>query len=135
MLPTVFHLLYGIQRVFVLTARKSHLAYSIMQLDSTILFVYCSDFRFVWGRKWLIIEPKSPQSFKTIYQVLKFAWKHKSPLNRSALTYWEEKVPSRMDLGKSRYGGPFTTEQVEDVKTIFRLIPLWFNIGAYLEQH
>ena len=25
-----------------------------------------------------------------------------------------------MDLGKSRYGGPFTTEQVEDVKTMFR---------------
>ena len=29
-----------------------------------------------------------------------------------------------MDLGKSRYGGPFTTEQVEDVKTILRLLPL-----------
>ena len=85
---------------------------------------------FVWGRrKWLIIEPKSPQSFKTIYQVLKFAWKHKSPLNRSALTYWEEDIPSRMDLGKSRYGGPFTTEQVEDVKTILRLIPLCLTLG------
>ena len=79
---------------------------------------------FLLAEKWLIMEPKSPQSFKTIYQVLKFAWKHKSPLNRSALTYWEEDIPSRMDLGKSRYGGPFTTEQVEDVKTILRLIPL-----------
>ncbi len=27
-----------------------------------------------------------------------------------------------MDLGKSRYGGPFTTEQVEDVKTFFKII-------------
>ena len=75
-------------------------------------------------QKWLIIEPKSPQSLKIIYQVLAFAWNHKSPLNRSALTYWEEDVPSRLDLGKSRYGGPFTTEQVEDVKTVFRLIVL-----------
>ncbi len=49
--------------------------------------------------KWLIIEPKSPQSLKDIYQVLKFAAKHKSPLNRSALTYWEEDIPSRLDLG------------------------------------
>ncbi len=77
---------------------------------------------FLLGPKWLIIEPNCPQSLKTIYQVLKFAWKHKSPLNRSALTYWEEDIPSRMDLGKSRYGGPFTTEQVEDVKSFFRIL-------------
>ena len=63
---------------------------------------------FVFGEKWLIIEPKSPQSLKDIYRVLKFAAKHKSPLNRSAFTYWEEDIPSRLDLGKSRYGGPFT---------------------------
>ena len=74
--------------------------------------------------KWLIIEPKSPQSLTTIYRVLKFAAKHKSPLNRSAFTYWEEDIPSRIDLGKSKYGGPFTTEQVEDVKTVLRLLAI-----------
>ncbi len=63
-----------------------------------------------------------------MYRVLKFAAKHKAPLNRSALTYWEEDVPSRMDLGKSKYGGPFTTEQVEDVKTILRLLPLCLTL-------
>ncbi len=79
---------------------------------------------FILAPKWLTIEPKSPQSFKTIYRVLKFAAKHKAPLNRSALTYWEEDIPSRIDLGKSRYGGPFTTEQVEDVKTFFKIIAI-----------
>ena len=80
---------------------------------------------FLLAPKWLIIEPNyCPQSLKIIYQVLKFAAKHKAPLNRSALTYWEEDVPSRMDLGKSRYGGPFTTEQVEDVKSILRLFAM-----------
>ena len=87
---------------------------------------------FVFGEKWLIIEPKSPQSLNNIYRVLKFAAKHKSPLNRSAFTYWEEDIPSRLDLGKSRYGGPFTIEQVEDVKTFFRLlttlVPVWVNV-------
>ena len=82
--------------------------------------VLCSDF--LLSPKLLIIEPKSPQSLKIIYQVLKFAFKHKAPVNRSALTYWEEDIPSRIDLGKSKYGGPFTTEQVEDVKTIFKLL-------------
>ena len=77
----------------------------------------------------MIEKPKSPQSLKIIYRVLKFAAKHKAPLNCSAFTYWEEDIPSRLDLGKSRYGGPFTTEQVEDVKTFFRmllvLLPVW----------
>ena len=77
---------------------------------------------FLFSPKWLIIEPKSAGSLKIIYQVLKFAAKHKAPVNRSALTYWEEDIPSRVDLGKSKYGGPFTTEQVEDVKTILRLL-------------
>ncbi len=83
---------------------------------------------FLFARTWLIIEPRASQSIKTIYQILKFAAKHKAPLNRSALTYWEEDVPSRIDLGKSRYGGPFTTEQVEDVKTILRLLLLSFSL-------
>ncbi len=83
---------------------------------------------FCLSKNWLIIEPKSPSSLKTIYQVLKFAAKHKTPLNRSALTYWEEDIPSRMDLGKSRYGGPFTTEQVEDIKTLFRIFLVSLSI-------
>ena len=82
--------------------------------------VLCSDF--LLSPKWLIIEPKSSQSLKIIFRVLKFAAKHKAPVNRSALTYWEEDIPSRIDLGKSKYGGPFTTEQVEDVKTVFKLL-------------
>ena len=84
---------------------------------------------FLLAPKWLTVEPTSSQSLRTIYQVLKFAAKHKAPLNRSAFTYWEEDIPSRLDLGKSRFGGPFTTEQVEDVKTFFKLIAIhlpWF---------
>uniref|UniRef100_A0A1X7VPM4 Uncharacterized protein n=1 Tax=Amphimedon queenslandica TaxID=400682 RepID=A0A1X7VPM4_AMPQE len=42
-----------------------------------------------------------------------------------ALTYWEEEAPSRLDLGKDKYGGPFTEEEVEDVKTVFRLLLLF----------
>ena len=59
-----------------------------------------------------------------IGRVLCYASKHKFPANRSALTYWEEETPSRIDLGKDKYGGPFTIEQVENVKTVLRIIPL-----------
>ena len=61
---------------------------------------------------------------KLIVRVLCYARKHKYPENRSALTYWEEEAPSRLDLGKDKYGGPFTEEEVEDVKTVLRLMPL-----------
>ena len=82
--------------------------------------VLCSDF--FLSPKLLIVEPKSPQSLKLIFRVLKFAAKHKAPVDRSALTYSEEDIPSRVDLGKSKYGGPFTTEQVEYVKTFLKLL-------------
>ena len=65
---------------------------------------------------------------KLIVRVLCYARKHKYPENRSALTYWEEEAPSRLDLGKDKYGGPFTEEEVEDVKTFFRMLPLFIAI-------
>jgi len=76
----------------------------------------------------LIIEPKSSHSIKAIYRVLKFALKHKSPVNRSALTYWEDNIPSRLDLAKSRYGGLFSTEYVENVKTFLKLLLFCFPV-------
>ena len=107
-------------KTFLLISERN--LFLICALISTLCLSVILIFNFVFSPKWLIIEPKSPQSLKTIYQVLKFAAKHKAPLNRSAFTYWEEDIPSRIDLGKSKYGGPFTTEQVEDVKTVLRLL-------------
>ena len=90
---------------------------------------------FLFVEKLLILEPKSQQSLQIIYKVLKFAAKHKAPLNRSALTYWEDEMPSRLDLGKLKYGGPFTTEQVEDVKTILKLLAVSLPILVIAVTH
>ena len=78
----------------------------------------------------LIKEPVSQNPFKLIYRVIRYAIKNKRPRQRSAFTYCEDELPSRIDFGKSKYGGPFTTEQVEDVKTMFRLIPMVLFGGA-----
>ena len=96
--------------------------YLILAFFSTLCISLVLISNFLYQSKLLLIAPKATQSLETIYQVIKFAVKHKAPLNRSALTYWEEDIPSRIDLGKSKYGGPFTTEQVEDVKTVLRLL-------------
>ena len=79
------------------------------------------------------LENVSPvkNPIKLILRALSYARKHKYPENRSALTYWEEDAPSRLDLGKDKYGGPFTEEEVEDVKTTFRVLPVFIVIIAY----
>lgn len=73
---------------------------------------------------WLIKEPSSDNPLVLIYKVLWYAVKHKYPHQRSAFTYFDDKPYSRIDLGKGKYGGPFTTEQVEDVKTFFRILSI-----------
>ena len=75
-------------------------------------------------RHHLDTTPLLTNPVKLIVKVLNYARKNKYPRRRSALTYWEESAPSRLDLGKDKYGGPFTEEEVEDVKTFFRYIPL-----------
>ncbi len=67
-------------------------------------------------------EPITQNPFQLIYKVIKYAIKTKHPKCRSAFTYCEDKLPSRIDFGKCKYGGPFTTEEVENVKTFLRLL-------------
>ena len=78
----------------------------------------------------LIKEPIQQNPLKLVYKVIRYAIRNKYPRQRSAFTYCEDELPSRIDFGKSKYGGPFTTEQVEDVKTFFRFIPLVIVAGV-----
>ena len=91
--------------------------------------------KFIILKKWLDTAPKITNPIKLITGVLNYARKNKYPRNRSALTYWEDDYPSRIDIGKNKYGGPFSEEEVEDVKTGIRLLPLIFltvGFGMYI---
>ena len=77
------------------------------------------------------IQRAGTNPFKMSYQVLSYSWKHTCPENRSAFTYWEEDVPPRIDLGKNKYGGPFTNEEVEDVKTFLWLSLLMVSLFGF----
>ena len=92
-------------------------------ITSSLILVSHSLFKHKLENISLIKNP-----IKLIVRVLCYAKKHKYPENRSALTYWEEEAPSRLDLGKEKYGGPFTEEEVEDVKTVFRILPLFIAV-------
>ena len=80
--------------------------------------------------KWLDTNNKTGNPIKQIFQVLNYARKNKCPRLRSALTYIDEEHPSRLDFGKHKFGGPFTEEEVEDIKTIFRLLPVLLSVFA-----
>ena len=74
--------------------------------------------------------------YKTVLRVLEYAWHHKFPEKRSAFTYWEEKIPSRIDLGKNKYGGPFSEQEVEDVKSFFRIVGVLIStFGFYIPYY
>ena len=83
------------------------------------------------GRKWFFIETghRRANPYKLVCRVIQFAWKHKVPVQRSSLTFYENEMPSRLDLGKTRYGGPFTFEQVEDVKAFLGILKVLLFIG------
>ena len=75
-------------------------------------------------QQWLDRTHKVSNPIKLIIQVLNYTRKHRYPERRSAFTYIDEEQPTRMDYGKEKFGGPFTEEEVEDVKTVLRLLPL-----------
>ena len=80
-------------------------------------------------RRWFYVELPQKNPYKTVYKVLQFARRHKYPLQRSAFTYCDDYLPSRIDFAKERYGGPFSTEEVENVKTLFRIIVILISSG------
>ena len=81
-------------------------------------------------RRWFLIEPGGLNPYKLVYRVTKFARQHKVPMQRSAFTYCEDELPSGLDLGKEKYGGCFTTEQVEDVKAFYGILKVLFSFGV-----
>ena len=75
------------------------------------------------------IEPSRVNPYRLVLKVSQFAHQHKVPVKRSSFTYCEDEVPSGLDLGKHKYGGPFTIEQVEDVKAFYGILKVLFSLG------
>ena len=136
-----FWTLYAVQSILssLLLYSRSFLDYKdivwIWALVSVIALV-CSLLTVVINccccRHHLFTEPVCHTNpLKQIVKVLSFSVQHKQPVRRSAFTYGEL-PPSRLDLGKERYGGPFTTEQVEDVKSFGRIFLIILTLFGVL---
>ena len=125
--PFVVFLFYLLQCLFNSSKYFIMITFIASGVSVSLVLVSHSFFKHKLENISLIKNP-----IKLIVRVLCYARKHKYPENRSALTYWEEEAPSRLDLGKNKYGGPFTEEEVEDVKTVFRMLPLFIGFVAFI---
>ena len=120
--------------VIIVTEQQNVLMIIYLSLSfvcsSTVLITDCL------CHKWLYVHYKKSNPFKIIFKVINYARKTKYPEHRSAFTYIDEEEPSRLDYGKHKFGGPFTEEEVEDVKTILRLLPLFLStFGALVANN
>ena len=105
------------------------LAYLVLNVAiAQLVFTIGGITAFHAAKRHLNIEPANKNPISTVFKVLKYSVKHKYPQNRSAFTFWEQDTPSRIDIGKNKYGGPFSTEQVEDTKTFLRILLLFFSL-------
>ena len=82
-----------------------------------------------YKRNWFMIDSGSKNPYKLVLRIVKFAKDHTNPIRRSAFTYCEDELPSRLDLGKEKYGGPFTTEEVENVKAFLGILGVLLTTG------
>ena len=88
-----------------------------------------------YRKEWFLFEPAGVNPYKLVYRVVQFAYQHKIPLRHSAFTYCDEESQTRLDVGKHKFGGPFTTKQVEDVKAFWGILKVLISIGpAFLLQ-
>ena len=79
-------------------------------------------------------EPTAENPLPKVLKILRYAMKNKYPRLPNVLTEsYEDEPYSRIDLAKDKYGGPFSTEQVEDVKTFLRMtavVIVWTSFGG-----
>ena len=77
-----------------------------------------------------VIQPLIKNQFKLIYRVLKCSFSAKKPVFRSAFDIGRP-PPSRIDRAMDINGGKFTVEQVQDVKTVLRILVILLSFFGY----
>ena len=96
-----------------------------------LLVVVCGLFCTCCKRHYVREPIRRVNPITHIVKVLRYARRHTAPVLCSAFTYGEG-PPSRLDLAKERYGGPYTTEEVEDVKSFGRILLVILSLFGVL---
>lgn len=113
-------------------SRQTLLSLPITIVVSAVMlsFAACSDI--FLSHKWLVTNQKKTNPFKYVAKILGYSLHHKQPVMRSAFTYNPEFNPSRLDYAKDIYGGPYSFEEVEDVKTFLNMMKILSVFGGFV---
>ena len=84
----------------------------------------------VYRDNGFIIQPHTGNPLKLVFNVVRNSLRAKRPQFRSAFDVGRP-PPSRIDLTMNIHGGCFTVEQVEDVKTFFRILLILLTFFGY----
>ena len=95
----------------------------VFVLLSILLVLNC------FTKRWFYTADIRYNPYRTVVDVLKYVRTHKYPTRHSALHWTNGERPSRFDFAKECYGGPFTSPQVEDVKTLGRVVLVLLAVG------
>ena len=66
-----------------------------------------------------------------IYRVTKYAQRNRLLLNEKAFSDCNHKVPSGFDVCLQKYGGPFSSSIVEDVKSFFSIVKILILASSF----
>lgn len=97
-------------------------AIAVISLTLALVFFFAM-------RSSLPTEKIKTNPYKTAIKILFYAARVKRPKSKSAFGFGKD-PPPRIDLAKWRHGGKFDNEEVEDVKTVWRLLLIMIAITA-----
>ena len=85
---------------------------------------------------WYFKDRPRENPLKLVINVLHYiaTVKRHAPQNRRVFRYGEPWKP-RIELAKIEYDGIFTSEEVEDVKTFFRVLLIIFSLAGYFASY
>lgn len=98
---------------------------ALIAISIALLILFCMKNQFYHDRQ-------HSNALKLVYKVLSFAAtvKRQIPHYNRAFRYGEERKP-RIELAKREYDGIFSSEEVEDVKTCYRMLFLLLSLFGY----
>jgi peptide/histidine transporter 3/4 len=116
--------------------RRSYYSYLVTSSIFLIILPIVFGITFFIKRKWDLVDtppvPQTENPYKVINGIINYALSHNSLLHLHSNDRNESLSSSRLDLAKERYGGPFTTNQVEEVKSFLRILSILFTLGPVL---
>ena len=83
-------------------------------------------------RGWFFIDREKRNPLWNIIKIYLAAMKAKRPQIRSAFSFLNLPAPTRMDLTKVVHGGQFDSEEVENAKTVGRILMVLLSVSGAL---